>query len=45
MNENDFVKQNIAPEDGISKSSFWEIINGLGTDYKHRGIFSDEKNI
>ena len=30
LEENDFAKQNIAPEDGISRSSFSEIINGRG---------------
>jgi len=28
LKENDFAKQNIAPEEGISRSSFSEIING-----------------
>jgi hypothetical protein len=32
MKENEFAKQNIAPEDGISKSSFSEIINGRGVE-------------
>ena len=32
MEENDFAKQNIAPEDGISRSSFSEIINGRGLE-------------
>ena len=32
MDENDFAKQNIAPEDGISRSSFSEIINGRGLE-------------
>ena len=32
MKENDFAKQNIAPEDGISRSSFSEIINGRGLE-------------
>ncbi len=30
LEENEFAKQNIAPEDGISRSSFSEIINGRG---------------
>ena len=32
MEENDFAKQNIAPEDGISRSSFSEIMNGRGLE-------------
>ena len=32
LKENDFAKQNIAPEDGISRSSFSEIINGRGLE-------------
>lgn len=32
MEENDFARQNIAPKDGISKSSFSEIINGRGLE-------------
>jgi len=32
MNENDFAKQNIAPEGGISRSSFSEAINHRGLD-------------
>ena len=32
MKENDFAKQNIAPEEGISRSSFSEIINGRGLE-------------
>ena len=32
MKENDFAKENIAPEDGISRSSFSEIINGRGLE-------------
>lgn len=32
MEENDFAKQNIAPEEGISRSSFSEIINGRGLE-------------
>lgn len=32
MKENLFAKENIAPEDGISRSSFSEIINGRGLE-------------
>ena len=32
INSNDFAKQNIAPVDGISKSSFFEIINSRGLE-------------
>jgi hypothetical protein len=32
MEENDFAKENIAPEGGISRSSFSEIINGRGLE-------------
>jgi len=32
MKENDFAKQNIAPQGGISRSSFSEIINGRGLE-------------
>lgn len=32
LKENDFAKQNIAPENGISRSSFSEIINGRGLE-------------
>ena len=32
MEENDFARQNIAPEGGISRSSFSEIINGRGLE-------------
>ncbi len=32
LKENDFAKQNIAPKDGISRSSFSEIINGRGIE-------------
>jgi hypothetical protein len=32
MKENDFARQNIAPEGGISRSSFSEIINGRGLE-------------
>ena len=32
MKENDFAKQNIAPKEGISRSSFSEIINGRGLE-------------
>jgi hypothetical protein len=32
MKENDFAKENIAPEDGIGRSSFSEIINGRGLE-------------
>lgn len=32
MEQNDFARQNIAPNDGISRSSFSEIINGRGLE-------------
>ncbi|HKJ97837.1 MAG TPA: IS4 family transposase [Desulfotignum sp.] len=32
MEENDFARENIAPEGGISRSSFSEIINGRGLE-------------
>ena len=32
INTNEFAKQNIAPADGISKSSFFEIINSRGLE-------------
>lgn len=32
LNENDFAKENIAPDGGISRSSFSEIINGRGIE-------------
>jgi len=32
LKENDFARQNIAPKDGISRSSFSEIINGRGLE-------------
>lgn len=32
LNENEFAKQNVAPDGGISKSSFSEIINGRGLE-------------
>ncbi|MCG8634497.1 MAG: IS4 family transposase [Desulfobacterales bacterium] len=32
LDENEFAKQNIAPDGGISRSSFSEIINGRGLD-------------
>ncbi len=32
LNENDFAKQNIAPEDGISRSAFFEAINNRGLE-------------
>jgi len=32
LEENEFAKQNIAPENGISRSSFSEIINGRGLE-------------
>jgi hypothetical protein len=32
LKENDFARQNIAPEGGISRSSFSEIINGRGIE-------------
>ena len=32
LNEDDFARQNIAPKDGIGKSSFFEAINGRGLE-------------
>lgn len=32
LNENEFAKQNVAPDGGISKSSFSEILNGRGLE-------------
>ncbi len=40
LDENEFAKQNIAPDGGISKSSFSEIINGRGLE-QLQVIFED----
>jgi len=40
LNENDFAKQNIAPDGGISRSSFSEIINHRGVE-QLQFIFED----
>lgn len=40
LNENDFAKQNVTPEGGISKSSFSEILNGRGLE-QLQFIFED----
>lgn len=32
LNENEFAKQNVTPDGGISRSSFSEILNGCGPE-------------
>ena len=48
LKENKFAKQNIAPEDGISKSSFSEIINGRGLEqlqYVFENLYKQAANV
>ena len=39
LDENEFAKQNISPDGGISRSSFSEIINGRGLEQRAHSHF------